>query len=335
MKSVKCRLGPVLLITVALTGCSSSKRDQSLDLTTAPATRTWAPTAQELDGARLALKQKRAKLDAEGPKRYDQPQQAAEFYLQQRLGPGQTQLPIEHLRAELGKLEAREAARSAERGPRSLPGGIIGWSEIGPGNIGGRTRAIVFDPVNPDIMYAAGVAGGIWRSTNAGASWAVADDLMLNLAVSTIALDPSDSSILYAGTGEGFLAGRPGVRGLGIFKSIDAGATWTQLDGTVNGVPEGAFHYVNKIVISPNDSSRIYAATRFGVWRSLNAGQTWSVVLSNPRYLATPPSTNGCNVGCTDLAVRTDRNPDVLFAAFGSFENDGLYRTDDGGSGLR
>ena len=47
------------------------------------------------------------------------------------------------------------------------------------------------------------------------------------------------------------------VRGLGIFKSVDAGDTWTQLPGTVQGVPTGAFYYVNKIVISPNDSNRI------------------------------------------------------------------------------
>ena len=137
----------------------------------------------------------------------------------------------------------------AERGVRSDPGGVVGWSAIGPGNIGGRTRAIVFDPDDPDVMYAAGVAGGIWKSTDAGANWNVADDLMLNLAVSTIVIDP--------GTGEGFLGGRPGVRGLGIFKSTDAGATWTQLPGTVTGVPEGAFHYVNKLVISPNDPTRI------------------------------------------------------------------------------
>ena len=96
------------------------------------------------------------------------------------------------------------------------------------------------------------------------------------------AIDPADSNVLYAGTGEGFLAGVM-VRGLGIFKSVDAGDTWTQLPGTVQGVPTGAFYYVNKIVISPNDSNRIYAATRFGVWRSPDAGQTWSVVLSNPQ----------------------------------------------------
>jgi len=180
-------------------------------------------------------------------------------------------------------------------------------------------------------MYAGGVAGGIWKSTDGGASWNVADDLLINLAVTSIALDPNDTSVLYAGTGEGVLTGSPGVRGLGIFKSVDAGATWTQLESTVNVVPPSAFHYVNEVVISPNDSNRIYAATRTGVWRSLDAGASWSVVLSNPWYIAAPPTTNGCTVGCTDLAIRADMNPDVIFAAFGSFGPDGLFRSDDGG----
>jgi hypothetical protein len=102
----------------------------------------------------------------------------------------------------------------------------------------------------------------------------------------------------------------------------------------VEGVPEGSFYFVNKLVISPNDPSRIYAGTMTGVWRSLDAGQTWSVALRNPWALSGPPNvpaTNGCSVGCSDLAVRSDTIPDVLFAAFGSFQQDGLYRSDDGG----
>ena len=60
------------------------------------------------------------------------------------------------------------------------------------------------------------------------------------------------------------------LQGFGIFKSTDAGATWSQLPGTVgDGVPADAFEYVNKVVVSPNDSNRVYAATRTGVWRSI------------------------------------------------------------------
>ncbi|NNE07976.1 MAG: hypothetical protein HKN20_05370, partial [Gemmatimonadetes bacterium] len=289
----------------------------------------------EIVAAREALGLKAAKLDREGPKRFDRPAEAMEFYHDQRLAEGETELPFEHMRGELEKIRAREIAQTktgADGAPVPGPGGILAWNEVGPGNIGGRTRAIVFDPVNPDIMYAGGVAGGVFKSTDGGATWNPTDDLMLNLAVSTIAIDPNDGNVLYAGTGEGFGTGGPFVRGLGIFKSTDAGATWNQLSGTVSGVPTGAFYYVNKIVISPNDSNRLYAATRYGVWRTLDGGANWSVVLANPSYMAAANVSNGSTLGCLDLAVRSDRNPDVLFAAFGSSQADGLFRSDDGGA---
>ncbi len=292
----------------------------------------WSPEEQAV--MRTALQRKHAKLTRQGPQRLDQPQEAQEFFVRQRLPQGQMELPIEHLYTEFTKLKAREVISASQRGVLAPPGGIAGWTAIGPGNIGGRTRTIVIDPSNPSRMYAAGVTGGIWKSMDAGASWHAADDLMPNLAVSTIAMDPVDPDVLYAGTGEGFFASWAKHRGLGIFKSGDAGATWNLLSGTVEGVPQGAFYFVNKIVISQNDPDRVYAATMTGVWRSLDAGQTWSVVLRNPWVLSFPqnvPATNGCSVGCTDLALRTDTDPDVLFAAFGSFSPDGFYRSVDGG----
>jgi photosystem II stability/assembly factor-like uncharacterized protein len=284
-----------------------------------------------METVRTAISEKRAKLAKRGPKPFDKPNEAMAFYLEQRLAPGETEIPMEHLRAELTKVQAREASQSERPLLGSSPGGIVSWNALGPGNIGGRTRAIVFDPTNPNTVYAAGVAGGIWKSTDGGLTWNVADDLMLNLAVCALAIDPTNPNVLYAGTGEGYYGSNVFVRGLGIFKSTDAGATWTQLPGTVSGVPAGAFYYVNKVRISPNDPNRIYAATRYGVWRSLDAGDNWSVVLSNPRYIGGTPATNGCGIGCTDLAIRRDQNPDVLFAAFGSYEKDGLFRSDDGG----
>lgn len=256
------------------------------------------------------------------------PNEAAEFHAAQRLPPGANELPVDHLWEALLEIRAREAdLASRDGGP---PGDIQGWMAIGPGNIGGRTRALAIDPADPDILYAAGVSGGIFKSTDGGASWSPLDDQMLNLAVCTIALDPADPEVLYAGTGEGFGL-LSFVRGLGIFKSTDGGTSWTQLPATSPRTAGPAFHYVSRIVISPNDPNRIYAGTRYGVYRSLDGGGSWSVVLANPRYLAVTPATNGCTQGCLDLAVRSDRSPDVLFAAFGLWEADGLFRSDDGG----
>src|SRR5262249_48136732 len=149
------------------------------------------------------------------------------------------------------------------------------WTWLGPGNIGGRTRAIVINPIDTNVMYAAGVSGGIWKSANAGVSWTPIGDLLPNIPVSSLVLDPVNPNVIYAGSGEGFAIGSVNNvnitgahRGLGIFKSTDAGSHWVRLPGTDNE----NFYYVNKLVISKSDSKRIYAATETGVWRSLDGG---------------------------------------------------------------
>jgi len=281
-----------------------------------------------VEAGREALAAKRQKLATRGPKPFDAPRRAHDFFVEQRMPKGARELPIEHLLEQHELLESRIAGQSMLQAP---PGGIQGWEPLGPGNIGGRTRSLVIDPDDPDLMYAGGVAGGVWKSTDAGASWKATDDFLLNLSIGCLAMDPGDSSVLYAGTGEGFLSVSSFVRGLGIFKSVDAGASWTQLAGTVAVSPSNAFHYVNDIVVSPNDSQRVYAATRTGVWRSDDGGTTWAVVLANPDYVLGPSNSAGCFTGCTELVVRDDRAPDTLFASFGIAESDGLYRSFDGG----
>lgn len=176
------------------------------------------------------------------------------------------------------------------------------WSSLGPGNVGGRTRALIVDPRSPQTLYAGGVAGGVWKSTDGGASWTALDDLAPSLAIGSLAMDPRDSRIVYAGTGEG-LFNEDAVRGAGIFKTVDAGATWRQLAGTDNP----SFHYVNDIVVSSKDPRRVYAATRTGVWRSKNGGLSWSRVLATKVF-----------GGCLDLAIRTDRKSDALLASCGT-----------------
>jgi len=262
------------------------------------------------------------------------PQSAYDLFCQKRLTSEQRDYPLQHIQSVLSNIQKRERFLSQKSEPAKRAGGIRKWIELGPGNIGGRTRALAIDPTVPDTMYAGGVAGGIWKTLDGGAHWAAVDDSMMNLAITSLVIKPTDTRVIYAATGEGFFWGGM-VRGLGIFKSIDAGETWDQLEGTVNGVPEGAFHWVNDLVISPNDPETVYAATRTGVWRSSDAGQSWQVVLANPEYLEADQMTSGCTLGCTELAVRTDTSPDVIFAAFGSREQDGLYRSDDGGDTWR
>ena len=254
------------------------------------------------------------------------PDAAGAFHRAQRLPVGADEVPMQELHERLQEIKVREGAQHRAG---SLPGDIQSWQSIGPGNVGGRTRAIAIDPTNPSRIFAAGVAGGIWLSTDGGASFNPVDDLMLNLAVCTLVIDPTNPEVMYAGTGEGY-GNMIFLRGLGIFKSTNGGQSFFQIPTTAPEVTP-AFQYVNKVVLSPNDPDRIYAGTQHGVLRSDDAGNSWEMVLANPFYDSTPPTTNGCALGCLDLAVRSDRDPDVLFATFGSQQSDGLYRSDDGG----
>ncbi|MEZ6242169.1 MAG: GC-type dockerin domain-anchored protein [Phycisphaerales bacterium] len=268
--------------------------------------------------------------------RMDEPEEAMRFFLAQRLGPGMTQYPIEQVQAARRWTQQRERDLRAQRG--ALPGGLDHWEPLGPGNIGGRTRAILINPVNPDIMYAGGVAGGVFKSTNGGASWNPTSDDLINIAIASMVMDPTNPDVIYAGTGEGFF-NSDGVRGLGIFKTTDAGATWNQLPGTVEpAVPFGAFFRCNKLAISPNDHNRLYAATRTAVWTSPDGGATWEALLDNPTVTDLPPDVpeaDGSSAGFTDIAVRQDTpmgQPDVIFACSGSFTPSGLYRSEDAGA---
>ncbi len=326
----------VVVVCQLLVGCnggatSSSPRVASINTPrdSVAASLGGSMSAEQLAAGRAALEAKRRKIDRDGPKSFDQPAEALAFFLAQRVKPGED-YPMQYVLDTQRLIRDREMEIEGERGGDIA--GITSWSSIGPGNVGGRTRAIVINPEDPNIMYAAGVDGGVWKSIDAGATWSSGDDMMLNLAVCSLVMDPTNPDVLYAGTGEGVYASSLFVRGLGIFKTVDAGETWTQLEGTVDeSVPYGAFYYVNKLVISPNDNNRIYAATRFGVWRSTDAGETWSIVLSNPRYNTDAQTTLGCTAGCTDLDVRDENGQDFLLAAFGTFERDGLYRSADGG----
>jgi hypothetical protein len=135
-------------------------------------------------------------------------------------------------------------------------------------------------------------------------------DLLPNIAVNALAMDPTNSNIIYAGTGEGYF-NEDAVRGAGIFKSTDAGVNWSYLTNTNTA----DFYYVNDLVVSPNNNQRIYAGTGTGVWRSTNGGTNWTQVL-NP----------GLTGGCLDLAIRTDQATDYLFAACGTFDLAAVYR---------
>jgi len=148
-----------------------------------------------------------------------------------------------------------------------------GWVELGPWAIGGRTRAIAIDPKNPKRMWLGSVGGGVWLTTDGGQTFAPVDDLMSNLVVSTVVIDPADSNIVYAGTGEGFF-NLDALRGAGIFRTTD-GKTWARLPATAGD----DFSFVNRLSISP-DGKTLLAATRAGIFVSSKDDRSdWSLRL--------------------------------------------------------
>jgi hypothetical protein len=149
--------------------------------------------------------------------------------------------------------------------------GMDAWTWLGPGNIGGRTRSCIIHDSTQDIMWVGSVSGGIWKTTAGGASWSAVGDMMQNLAISCMAMDPTSDTI-YAGTGEGF-SNIDAVRGAGLFDSTDDGTTWTQLTST-DASPD--WYYVNRIAI--NSNSVILVGTNANLYRSTNGGTSWNVV---------------------------------------------------------
>ncbi len=184
-----------------------------------------------------------------------------------------------------------------------------GWTAHGPGNIGGRTRAIVVHPANSARLYAASVGGGVWRSTDSGASWIPLDDHMANLAVCSLVIDPTDPNRLYAGTGEGF-SNVDAIRGDGIFTSSDGGQTWTQMPSTAGTAD---FHYVNSLALSSNAQTML-AGTTSGIFRSTDGGVTW---------------TQASTVGISNLAIDP---ADSSKAVAGGLTGGRAYFSTDGGA---
>ncbi|HXB44946.1 MAG TPA: T9SS type A sorting domain-containing protein [Puia sp.] len=203
-------------------------------------------------------------------------------------------VPIERLEAArkqwTGPIGGNTKGSSSPLGSSAnILGAGLTWNERGPNNIGGRCRAILVDKadVSGNTVLAGSVSGGLWRSTNflnATPSWTVISSVSANLAITTLAQDPSNSSVMYAGTGEGYF-NLDAVRGLGIYKSTDGGITWALLSSTTTGGTQGNdFGYVQKVNVYTNGD--VYASgisAKFcnagGVLKSTDGGTTWTRVI--------------------------------------------------------
>ncbi|MBI3130146.1 MAG: hypothetical protein HYZ13_02195 [Acidobacteria bacterium] len=133
----------------------------------------------------------------------------------------------------------------------------------------GRPRAIVVDPGNTNVIYLATAGGGVWKTTNGGTAWSPITESLGTLSVGALAMDPTNSSLLYLGLGDPFDG-----TGLGIVKSTDGGATW----GAVQTL--GSSRSVRSVLVDPANTSVILVATDAGLYRSTDGGATYSAVAS-------------------------------------------------------
>jgi hypothetical protein len=192
------------------------------------------------------------------------------------------------------------------------------WTAIGPNNFAGRMLDLAFDPNNVNVIWAGAASGGIWRSANGGSSWTPMDDQLPTLAIGCVVTHPTNSNIIYIGTGEGSF-NIDAVEGVGVLKSIDGGATWTQT-GLSFLLSQG--EAVNEMVIDPNNPNVLIAATRDGIYRTADAGATWT------RTLGTTSGWDGKEV------VVDPSNSNTVYVALGypwGNANNGIYKSTDNG----
>jgi len=214
----------------------------------------------------------------------------------------------------------------------------MGWRCIGPFR-GGRTVAITGVPHQPGVFYMAAVNGGVWKTSDFGNTWNPIFDDQPSGSVGALVVAPSDPNVIYVGSGEGLQ--RPDLAvGDGIYKSTDAGKTWTHL-----GLRDA--QQITAIVVDPQNPDRVFVAAEGhpygpnaerGVFRSLDGGKTFEKVLYKDE-----------NTGAADL-VMDPGNSQILFAALWAarvapwevrsgesftIAGSGLYKSTDGGTTWR
>ena len=225
------------------------------------------------------------------------------------------------------KAIAQANATFGNTAKRSKAAGLgLQWTSLGPTNIGGRTRAILFDKNNHNHVFAGGVAGGLWESNDLAQTWhrIAQSDSLQNMCVTGIA--QAANGDIYFTTGElngsdlvaqfNNFGGGKGFPGYGMWKSTDGGATFRHLPATTpaaNGTGS-PWNYTDAVACDPNDANTLFVATQSGLYKSTDAGQSFNHFLSNGGW-------------CTDVRYSADGSSVATFFANSS----NLYLSTDGG----
>lgn len=252
---------------------------------------------------------------------------------QPKLSPGewmghQRMYPYNEIKPEVYRAEMQKAQEMNQQNTRNE---AFEWELVGPTNIGGRITDIEMPLGQSEVIYIGAATGGIFKTENAGISWAQLFFDVPTISIGDLAIDPQNPEVIYAGTGEANSSSFSFL-GSGVYKSTDAGQTWN-FSGLENSV------YIGRMIVDHNNSDRVFAAAcgnlfspslDRGIYRSNDAGANWEQVL----FVSDTTS-------AIDL-VQHPENPDILYAGFWertrglttrrSFgKTTGVYRTTDGG----
>src|SRR5881394_2467012 len=223
------------------------------------------------------------------------------------------------------------ALQAQRRREPSSPEGLA-FRFVGP-VVGNRVASIAGVPGDPSIYYAGAASGGVWKTTDGGIRWVPVSDSLPVAAIGALAVAPSDPNVVWAGTGEAWAIRDSDVIGDGIYKSIDAGKTWTQAGLNETG-------RIGRILIHPTNADIVFACAigritgpqqERGVFRTTDGGQHWDKVLFVDE-----------NTGCSGLSMDA-KNPRTLFAGTWQVEmhpwamlsggaGSGIYKSTDGGA---
>ncbi|HHG84867.1 MAG TPA: hypothetical protein ENJ82_08955, partial [Bacteroidetes bacterium] len=169
----------------------------------------------------------------------------------------------------------QDAARAASG--KTVVSPLSNIAELGPVNVGGRTRAMVIDLNDHNHFIAGGISGGLWSSTDQGGTWTSINDQAQSLAVTSLSQDPQHPSDIYFSTGE-VRGNSAGIGGDGLYKSTDGGSTFSQLPSTASN---SHFNRTWRIQCAPNQAGVVYVATRSGgLYRTKDSGATFSQVFA-------------------------------------------------------
>lgn len=180
------------------------------------------------------------------------------------------------------------------------------WGSAGPRNFNGRIKCLAIHPQNGDIVYAGAANGGVWKTTNGGASWRSMMSDEQSLAIGALAVSESNPQIVYAATGEDSPGWGPSYGGVGVYKTIDGGANWTLLSAISSTL-------CTCVLVHPTNPDIVYVAGNSGLHKSINGGSTWTDVRTDH----------------VSDAVMFPMVPDEIYAAVW---NSGIFYSGNGGT---